>query len=106
MAGWTAERRRLALVHGLRPIAAAGCAVAATAPFALGAWRWRWGFGDAVAAFFEPGPALAGVALALVAAGVLGRMAARVGTLEGLLGLVVAAFAAGVVGLAIAVATI
>jgi len=40
MAAWTAERRRLALMHALRPVAAAGCAVAAVFPFAAAAWRW------------------------------------------------------------------
>jgi hypothetical protein len=44
--------------------------------------------------------------LALVAAGVLGRMVARIGTLKGLLGLVVAAFAAGIAGLAVAATAI
>lgn len=106
MATWAVERRRLALMHALRLVVAAGCAGAAALPFAAAAWRWGWGFGDAVAAFFEPGPALAGVALAFVAAGVLGRMTARAGTLEGLSGPVAAAFAAGVAGLAVAVAAI
>ena len=101
MAAWTAERRRLALLHGLRPVAAACCAVAATVPFA---WRWGWGFGDAAAAFLVPGWPLAGVTLAAGAAGVLGRMVTHAGTLEGLLGPVVAAFAAGAAGLAVAVA--
>ena len=105
-AAWTVERRRLVLLHTLQPIAAAGCAVAATLPFALAAWRWGWELWDAASAFLAPGRPLAGVALAFVAAGVLGRMVARAGTLEGLLGLVVAAFAAGVAGLALAVAAI
>ena len=60
------------------------------------------GFWDAAAAFLAPGQPLAGVVLALVAAGVLGRLVARAGALEGLLGLVAAAFAAGVAGLALA----
>ena len=55
-----------------------------------------------LATFLAPGRPLAGVAIALVAAGVLGRMAARAGTMEALLGLVAAAFAAGVAGLALA----
>jgi hypothetical protein len=61
MAAWTVERRRLALLHGLRPIAAAGCAMAAVFPFAGASWRWGWGFGDAVTAFLTPGWPLAGV---------------------------------------------
>jgi len=106
MDSWAVERRRMALVHGWRPVAAAGCAVAALAPFALAAWRWGWSPWDALAAFLAPGWPLAGGALALAVAGALGRMVARADTLEGLSGLVVAAFAAGVVGLAVAVAGI
>ena len=101
---WEVERRRLVLLHTLRPVAAAGCVVAAVAPFAVGAWRW--GFWDAASAFLAPGRPLAGVALALVTAGVLGRLTGRADTLEGLCGLVVAAFVAGVAGLAVAVATV
>ena len=104
MTAWAVERRRLAVLHGLRPIAAAGCAMAALAPFAVAAWRWGWGVGDALAAFLAPGWPLVGVALALVVAGVLARLTGRADTLEGLSGLVIAAFVAGVAGLAVAVA--
>ena len=104
--GWAVERRRMALVHGGRPVAAAGCAAAALAPFAAAAWRWGWGVGDALAAFLAPGRPLAGVALAAVAAGVLARMLGRAGTLEGLAWPVVGSGVAGVAGLAVAVAAI
>ena len=101
---WEVERRRLVLLHTLRPVAAAGCAVAAALPFAVGAWRW--GFWDAASAFLAPGRPLAGVALALVAAGVLAWRTAHADTLEGLGELLVGAFVAGVVGLAVAVAEV
>ena len=101
---WEVERRRLVLLHTLRPVAAAGCAVAAALPFAVGAWRW--GFWDAASAFLAPGRPLAGVALALVAAGVLAWRTAHADTLERLGELLVGAFVAGVVGLAVAVAVV
>lgn len=101
MAAWTVERRRLALLHGLRPVAAAGIVLAALLPFAVSAWRAGMGPGDALAAFLAPGHGLAGVVLAVVAAGALSRLVGRAGSLEGLAGLVVAAFVAGVAGLAV-----
>ena len=36
MTAWTVERRRMALVHGLRPVAAAACFLAGVAVAALG----------------------------------------------------------------------
>ena len=106
MDGWAVERRRMAMLHALRPVAAAGCAVAALAPFTVAAWRWGWGAGDALTAFLAPGRPLAGVALAAVAAGVMARMLGRAGTLEGLAWPVVGSGMAGVAGLAVAVAAI
>lgn len=106
MDGWAVERRRMALVHGGRPVATVGCAAAALAPFAVAAWRWGWGVGDALAAFLAPGQPLAGVALAAVAAGVMARLPGRAGTLEGLAWPVVGSGMAGVAGLAVAVAAI
>lgn len=103
---WEAERRRMAAVMTARPIAAAGCAVAALAPFALAAWRWGWGIGEALGVFLAPGPALAGSVAAAIVAGVLARLTSRSDTQEGLGWLVVAAFGAGVAGLALAAATI
>jgi hypothetical protein len=98
---WTIERRRLAVLHTARPVTVAACVVAALVPFAVAAWRDRMGLFEALAAFLTPGPGLAGVALALLAAGLLGRWVGRMGSLEGLAGLVVAAFMAGVAGLAV-----
>ena len=106
MDGWAVERRRMGLVFALRPVAAAGCAVAALAPFAVAAWRWGWSVGDALAAFLAPGWPLAGVALAAVAAGVMARMPGRAGTLEGLAWPVIGSGMAGVAGLAVVVAAI
>ena len=100
------ERRRLGLVLALRPVAAAGCAVAALAPFAVAAWRWGWNVGHPLAAFLALGWPLAGVALAAVAAGVMATMPGRAGTLEGLAWPVVGSAMAGVAGLAVAVAAI
>lgn len=102
MDAWAVDRRRMALVVTLRPVAAAGCVLAALAPFAVAAVRWGWGVGDALAAFLAPGPALAGVALAAVAAGVMARMLGCAGTLEGLAWSVVGSGVAGVLGLALA----
>lgn len=101
-ATWAEDRRRMALMFTLRPIASAGCAVAALVPFASAAWRWGWTPLEALAAFLSPGWPLAGVALAVVAAGVLARLVGSVGTLEGLAWPVVGSAAAGVVGLGVA----
>ena len=100
---WTVERRRMALVHGLRPVAAAACFLAALAPFVLSAWRWGWSLADALAAFLAPGWPLAGVALAVLGGGLMARLLGRAGTLDGLAWPVVGAFVAGVAGLALAV---
>ena len=102
MDAWAVERRRAALVLTLRPVAAAGCVLAALAPFAVAAWRWGWDAVEALGAFLAPGWPLAGVALALVAAGVLARLPGRAGTLEGLAWPVVGSGVAGVLGLALA----
>ncbi len=71
---WTFERRRLVVLHTLRPLAAAGCVVVAVLPFAVKAWRGGMDAGDALAPFVAPGWPLAGVALALIAAGILGSL--------------------------------
>lgn len=99
---WAVERRRLVLLHTLRPIAAAGCAVAAALPFAVAAWRWGRGVWDAAVAFLTPGRPLVGVALAVLAAGFLARRTAHADSLEGLAGLVAAGFVAGAAALAVA----
>lgn len=101
-ASWDVERRRLVALHTARTLAPVGIGLAALAPFVTGAWRAGMGLWGTLAAFLAPGPALAGVALAAVAAGVLARFAGRADTFEGLAGLVVAAFAAGMAGLAVA----
>ena len=62
---WQVEWRRLALMHTLRPLAAAGCVVAALLPFGVAAWR------QGIAPLVGLWPLL-GLALALIAAGVLG----------------------------------
>jgi hypothetical protein len=98
---WQVERRRLAVLHTARPITAAGCVLVALLPFAVAARRGGMGVLDAFAAFLAPGAPLAGVALALVAAGLLSRRVGRASSLEGLAGIVVAAFVAGVAGLAV-----
>ena len=103
-ARWLAERRRLALLHALRPIAAAGCAVAAVLPFVAGAWRWGWGLGYALALFLTSGAGLAGMVLAVVGSGDLARQAGRASSLEGLAWPLLGALAAGTAGLAVAVA--
>lgn len=102
MTPWTVERRRLVLMHALRPLAAAGCVVAAIAPFLAGPWRWGWSFGEAVGAFLTIPRGLLGMALAVAGAGIAARMVPRVGTPEGLWWLVAASFVAGVAGLAVA----
>jgi hypothetical protein len=96
---WEVERRRLVVLHTLRALAPAGTVLAALAPFALGAWRMGMGLGGALTAFLTTGPGLAGVALALVGAAVTARLAGSANSMEGLAGLVVAAFLAGVAGL-------
>lgn len=101
MAAWTVERRRLALLHRMRPVAVAGIVIAALLPFAVSAWRADMGLGEAFAAFLAPGHGLAGMALAVVAAGALARLVSWVGSLDGLAGLMVAGFVAGVAGLAV-----
>ena len=103
---WTVERRRLAVMHTLRPIAAAGCAMAALLPFMVSVWRWGWSLGDALTAFLATPSGLLGVALAIVGVGIAGRMAGRSGTGEAMLWMLFASFAAGVAGLAVAGAAI
>ena len=102
MAAWAAERRRMGLVFALRPVAAAGCALAALAPCVVAAWRWGWSPWDALGAFLAPGWPLAGVVLALVAAGVMARFLGRADTLEDLALPMVGSGVAGVGGLALA----
>ena len=103
---WTEDRRRLAVMHMLRPVAAAGCAVAALLPFMVSVWRWGWSLDSALALFLASGRGLAGVTLAVVAAAILGQVAGRAGTGEAMLWMLIASFAAGAVGLAVAVAAI
>ena len=55
-----------------------------------------------LAAFAASGRGAAGLLLAALCTGVLARMAARVGSVEGVVELVVYAFLGGVAGLAIA----
>lgn len=102
IASWSVERRGMALLFTLRPIAAALCALAAVLPFVAGAWRWGWSLVDALAAFLTPGWSAAGVALAILVVGIAARRTARADTVKGLAGLVMVSFVAGVVGLAVA----
>jgi hypothetical protein len=101
-AAWAIERRRLALLHVLRPWAAGGCIMAALVPFAVAVWRRRMDVADVLVTFVAPGRGLLGVLIALVVAVVLARRADRAETLEGLGGLVVGSLVAGVAGLAVA----
>ncbi len=100
---WQVERRRLVVLHTLRPVAAAGGAVGAVLPFVTAAWRGGIGALDALARFAAPGWPLVGVALALVGAAITARLASGANSMEGLAGLVVAPFVAGVAGLAVSV---
>ena len=102
MTSWAVERRRMVLVHTLRPVTVAAVLVASALPFIVSAWRAGLSPSAALGSFMAPGRGLAGVALALVTAGVLSRLAAALHTVEGLAGVVVAAFVAGVAGLAVA----
>ena len=61
-------------------------------------WRWGWSPWETLA---RPRRSR-GLALSVVAAGILGRMVTRAGRLEELLWRVVASFTAGVVGLGVA----
>lgn len=101
-AQWAVERRHLALMHTLRPFAAAGCIVASLAPFAFTVWRMDMGMGMgmAIGAILAPWP-LACIALSLVAAGLLCRQVDKAESLEGIVGLVVAAFTIGVASVAV-----
>jgi hypothetical protein len=98
---WQVERRRLMVLHTLRPVAVAGIVLAALLPFAVSAWRHGMDVGDVLVAFLAPGRGLLGLALALIAAAVLGRQVGKQASLEGLASLVVGAFVAGVAGLAL-----
>ena len=97
-----AVRRHLAMVRALRPVAMAAVGPAALLPFATYAWGDGGGPGGVLAAFAASGRGAAGLLLAALCTGVLARMAARVGSVEGVVELVVYAFLGGVAGLAIA----
>ena len=99
---WEADRRRLAVLHALQTMAPIGIGVLAVLPFIVSGWRGGLSFGDAFAAFLTPGAPLIGVAAAAAGAGILTRATGRANSLEGLSGLLVAALAAGVGGLAVA----
>ena len=103
---WAAERRRLARMFVLRPIAAANCVLAAVVPFVAGAWRGGLSVSEAAGLYLDAPWGLLGVALAAVAATVAARTVARAQTIEALAWRVVASFAAGVAGLGVAVAAI
>ena len=103
---WEIERRRLAVLFFARQSAPVGIGIAALAPFAISAWRGGLGLGDALVGFLTPGAPLIGVVLAAVGAGVLSRIVDRANSLDGLAGLLVAAFGAGIAGLAVALGVV
>ncbi len=90
------------MVRALRPVAVAAIGPAALLPFAAHAWGDGGGPGGVLAASAASRPGAAGLALAALCAGGLARRAARVGSVEGAVELVVYAFLGGVAGLAIA----
>ena len=96
-----AMRRHVATVHRLRLVTVPAIGCAAVLPFAVYAWRGGTDPGGASAASAASGRDAAGLLMTAVCAGVLARMAARAGSVEGLAELVVYAFLGGVVGLAI-----
>lgn len=96
-AQWEQDRAAMARLHMLRAWAPAAIAAAAALPFIVAALREGTGF-----ASVGSGAAGVGLAVAVAAAGVLVRLVARAGTVEGLAGLVMGAFVAGVAGLAVA----
>ena len=103
---WEVERRRLALMHTLQTVAPVGIGLVALSPFVVSAWRGGLGLGDALVVFLTPGAPLIGVVLAAVGASVLARLVDRANSLDGLAGLLVAAFGVSIVGLAVALGVV